>query len=146
MVDRFLQTQLMSLTLPSRKPICLLKLLLGRRRRIQGLLVGVASTLIAGATSQISVELSQTKLELAQLRNKHEVLANTLSDVRIQKAVLAERIDAFRLTRHLKNIGIAVGTLLVGVGVQLVRSDATMVYGVASILVGALLVLPHVKI
>ena len=101
----------------------------------------VASTLIAGATSQMAIELSQTKLELAQLRDKHEILANTLSDVRIQKAVLAERIEAFRLTRHLKNIGIAVGTLLVGVGVQLLRSDATKDYGVASIIVGTLLLI-----
>lgn len=79
---------------------------------------------------------------MAQLRAKYEALANILSDERIQKAVLSERIDAFRLTRHLKNIGIAVGTLLVGVGVHLVQSDAAgAYYGIASIIVGALLLI-----
>jgi hypothetical protein len=84
----------------------------------------------------MAVELNQTKYELAQLREKHESLTNALSDERIQKAVLTERIDAFRSTRHLKNIGIAVGTLLIGIGIQLVRADTTA-YGVASIIVGA---------
>jgi len=85
-------------------------------------------------------ELNQTKYELTQLRGKNESLVNILSDERIQKAVLAERIDAFRSTRHLKNIGIAVGTLLMGIGVQLVRSDATA-YGTAAIIVGAIMLI-----
>lgn len=101
----------------------------------------VASALIAGATSQMAVELNQTKLELASLREKHESLTNTLSDERVQKAVLAERIDSFRATRHLKNIGIAVGTLLIGTGLQLVRNDAPAAYSVACFIVGALLLI-----
>jgi hypothetical protein len=100
----------------------------------------VASALIAGVTSQMVNELNQTKYELTQLRGKNESLVNTLSNERIQKAVLAERIDAFRSTRHLKNIGIAVGTLLIGTGVQLVRSDATT-YGITSIIVGAIMLI-----
>lgn len=100
----------------------------------------VASTLIAGAASQMAVELNQTKDEFAKLREKNEALTIKLADERVQKAVLVERIDAFRSTRHLKNIGIAVGTLLTGIGVQLVRADSSG-YGLASIIVGALLLI-----
>ncbi|MDD2914422.1 MAG: hypothetical protein PHP70_03815 [Gallionella sp.] len=100
----------------------------------------VASTLIAGATSQMSAELAQTKQELGALRQKYEVLSNSFADERIQKAILAERIDSFRSSRHLKNIGISVGTLLLGIGAQLIKIDYVP-HGIASIVIGALLVL-----
>lgn len=100
----------------------------------------VAATLIAGATSQMAIELTQTKHELAQLREKHESLSNAFSDEKVRTAVLAERIEGFRSTRHLKNIGIAVGTLLVGTGVQLSRGDNPS-FGIASIIVGVVLLI-----
>lgn len=98
----------------------------------------VASTLIAGAASQMATELAQTKQELAKLREKNDTLTTDLSEERTQKAIYKERIDNYSTTRHLKNIGIAVGTLLIGVGIQLIRNNFEA-YGLASIIVGALL-------
>lgn len=100
----------------------------------------VASTLIAGATSQMAIELNQTKEELSVLRKKLESVTSALSNEKVEKAVLNTRIEEFRSTRHLKNIGIAVGTLLVGTGVQLAPGDSPE-YGVATIIVGALLLI-----
>ncbi len=98
----------------------------------------VASTLIAGATSQMAIELNEAKHELTRLREKLESVMNALSDEKVKTAVLATRIQEFHSTRHLKNIGIAVGTLLVGIGVQLSQGVPPN-YGVATIIVGALL-------
>jgi hypothetical protein len=100
----------------------------------------VASTLIAGATSQMSIELNQTKEELAVLRDKYESLMNSLAEVRIKKAVLSERIVGFNSTRHLKNIGIAIGGILLGLGVKLIGDNA-QAYGFGAIIVGALLLI-----
>lgn len=62
----------------------------------------VASTLIAGATSQMSVELDQTRKELTEQRKQNDQLSRELSDEKIRSAVLAERISSFHSTRHLK--------------------------------------------
>ncbi len=100
----------------------------------------VASTLVAGITSQMAVELDQTKHELASLRTATDSLRNDLANERITSAVLKERISAFQSTRHLKNVGIAAGTIFLGAGVQLSRADNAAL-GVATAVVGALLVL-----
>lgn len=100
----------------------------------------VASTLIAGVTSQMSVELDQTRQELTEQRKKNEKLAIDLSNEKIKSAVYSERLEAFRSTRHLKNVGVSVGTLLVGTGIQLIRS-ASEAYGVACLVVGSVLVI-----
>ena len=100
----------------------------------------VSAALIAGATNQIAAELTQTKMDLAQLRTKYESLSSTLSDERIEKAILGERIEAFRSIRHQKNIGISIGTILVGIGIQMIRSEATWP-GIGAIFIGALLLI-----
>ena len=101
----------------------------------------VASTLVAGITSQMAVELDQTKQELALLRTDRESLRDDLANERINSAILNERISAFQSTRHLKNVGIAVGTILLGGGVQLSRADNAELVGVATGVIGAVLVL-----
>lgn len=100
----------------------------------------VAATLIAGATSQMAVELEQAKHDLATLRLKNDTLVDVLTEERIQKAIMIERIDSFRSTRHLKNIGIAIGTLLLSAGFQLIKNGADS-YGLCSIAFGFLLLL-----
>lgn len=100
----------------------------------------VASTLIAGATSQMATELHETKQELASVREKTEALNSQLTDERVRSAVLTERLDSFRSTRHLKNIGVAVGTLLFGFGIQFARSGNVGV-GVTSTVIGGVVIL-----
>lgn len=100
----------------------------------------VASTLIAGATSQMAIELNEAKYELARLREKLETATKDLTEEKVKAAVLNARIQEFRSTRHIKNIGIAVGTLLVGIGVSMAQGN-TASYGVAAVVVGSLLVI-----
>jgi hypothetical protein len=99
----------------------------------------VASALIAGATSQMAIELKEAKYELAELREKLESATKAWTDEKVKAAVLTTRIQEFRSTSHLKNISIAVGTLLIGIGIQIVQSN-TPDYGVATVIVGSLLI------
>ncbi len=100
----------------------------------------VASTLIAGATSQMSVELDQTKVELNEQREKNERLTQELTSEKIKSAILGERIESFRSSRHLKNIGIAIGSILLGTGVQLIKMES-LAYGVSCLVIGAILII-----
>ena len=98
----------------------------------------VASALIAGVTSQLASELQYTKQDVTRLRNEIDVLKESLSGANIQKAVLEERIESYRSNRHLKNLGIFLGTTLLGVGIQLFKNELDT-YGYASLIFGALL-------
>lgn len=100
----------------------------------------VASALIAGATSQMSVELDQAREELTRQRERNDQLNREISAEKIKSAVLAERINSFRSTRHLKNLGIATGSLIFGIGIQLIKSGS-LESGVAGIALGTLLLL-----
>lgn len=100
----------------------------------------VASTLIAGATSQMAVELEKTRQDLSDQRAKNEKLYSELSAERTKCAVLAERINSYRSTRHLKNLGVAIGSLLLGLGVQLIQTDSNTLC-MASLIGGTLLIL-----
>ncbi|WP_421841855.1 hypothetical protein [Marinobacter algicola] len=100
----------------------------------------VASTLIAGATSQMAVELDQIRRELHDQRVKNEGLMTELSDEKIKSAVLSERVKSFRSSRHLKNVGVAVGALSLSAGLQLIDNDLSA-YGVAALVIGSVLLL-----
>lgn len=100
----------------------------------------VASTLVAGVAAQMASELQQTKAELSSVRIKAEASASDLADERVKSAVLSERLRAFQATRHIKQLGVAVGTLLLGTGFQLARAGNTPI-AVTAAVIGALLVI-----
>lgn len=100
----------------------------------------VASAWVVGVASQMASELQQTKAELSSVRVKAEASANDLSHERVKSAVLSERLRAFQATRHIKHLGVAVGTLLLGTGFQLSRTGNTPL-GITAAIIGALLVL-----
>jgi hypothetical protein len=100
----------------------------------------VASALIAGVASQMSNDLRRTQAELSSERIKAEASASDLANERVKSAVLSERLHAFQATRHIKNVGVAVGSLLLGTGVQLSRTGNAPV-GIISAIIGALLIL-----
>jgi len=100
----------------------------------------VASALLVGATSQMASELDDSKRELAAMRQQLQDLKRAVSQEKVQNAILAERIDSYRATRHIKNIVIAVGTLLIGNGFKVVTSESGF-SGFAFIAVGGLFLL-----
>jgi len=101
----------------------------------------VASALIAGATSQLASELQYSKNELVQLRKQLDQLNEGFTQSKIQNAVLSERITSNQQSRHLRNLGIAIGTTLLTASISLFDSEKYQYYGFFSLIVGALLVI-----
>jgi hypothetical protein len=100
----------------------------------------VASALLAGSFAQLSYDLQETKRELSTARQQLDETRIELSGSRTEAAVLHERVGTASKTKHFRNLGITVGAMLIGIGVDLYRNG---IYALASILclLGALLIL-----
>lgn len=104
---------------------------------IQGLAAGPSHSLgdfgkkmLAAATTQISEENLELKAENRTLRDRLDEQRNELESERVRNAVLNERIGS----RHIRNLGITVGTGLVSTGLVLSRdSEANFPWLVAGI-------------
>lgn len=83
----------------------------------------VAAGLLAGSFSQLSYDLEATKAELKETREELRRKTDELSDVKTRAAVLQERVTAHGRDRHLRNLSIAVGTIMIGVGIELFRNN-----------------------
>ncbi len=83
----------------------------------------VAANLIAGSFSQLSHDLQTTRDELNSTRGELKQALTDLSDIRIRAAVLEERANAAERDKHLKNLSIATGTILIGIGIELYRNN-----------------------
>ncbi len=101
----------------------------------------VTSALIAGITSQLSTELQYSKCEAVKLQGKNEQLTQQLSDELVTNAVLNERLKAFHSTKHIRNLGIAVGTALVTTSIILFDTTQFQSYGYAALGIGIVLLL-----
>ena len=99
-----------------------------------------ASTLIAGVTLQMAGDLENAREEIANLRGENKQLTSELAEERVKSAVLRERIGSFRSSRHLKNVGVSIGALLVGLGIQFVLGESAEI-GIAGIALGVVLLL-----
>jgi hypothetical protein len=83
----------------------------------------VAANLIAGSFSQLSHDLQTTRDELNNTRGELKQALNDLSNTRTRAAVLEERASTAERDRHLKNLSITAGTVLIGIGIELYRND-----------------------
>ncbi|MBI2996949.1 MAG: hypothetical protein HYY46_00610 [Deltaproteobacteria bacterium] len=83
----------------------------------------VVAGLLAGSFSQLSANLEDTKRELRSVREELRETQGKLSDYQIKSAVLKDRVDTLVGSRHLKNLSIAIGTVLIGFGIELFRSN-----------------------
>lgn len=97
----------------------------------------VAAGLIAGSMTQLSYSYQETKNDLHSANDKLDKLREELSTCKTRAAVLEERVRAHSNTRHLKNISIATGTALIGIGIELYRNN----FDKFSLIVGGLGVL-----
>lgn len=100
----------------------------------------VAAGLIAGSFTQISHELQETKQDLRDTRSALDKAREDLSICKSRAAVLEERVESNLRGRHLRNLGIAVGTTMVGVGIELLKNDFNK-YAYITFGLGVLLVL-----
>ena len=102
----------------------------------------VASVFIAAATRQIAQDCNDLKADNRRLADRIESLRDELETTRTQNAVLTERIRSEGKNKHLRNLGITVGTALIGFGIALSRvsqdgySTGAFVFGVLLLLLG----------
>lgn len=82
----------------------------------------VASTLLAGVTSQLSFNYQELQAEYKKLCAKYESQRDTLDSTRTTVAILKERINAERNNKVLRNLCITLGTSALTTGVFLSRS------------------------
>lgn len=97
----------------------------------------LAARLIDGSFRQVSYDLRETQRELRETRQRLSGVQEELSKCKTKAAVLTERIRAHARGRHLKNLSVMVGTVLVGIGVEVYRNNFTK----SSLLIGVLGVL-----
>lgn len=100
----------------------------------------VAAELIAASFAQISHELSDAKSELRETQTKLHEAQSSLSECRERSAVLTERVASLAGDKHLRNLCIAVGTALIGIGVDLIKGNLDEI-GWGLVIVGVVLLL-----
>lgn len=83
----------------------------------------VAANLIAGSFTQLSHNFQETKQELQSTRRALEHAREELSDYKTKTAVLQERVSNIFRDRHLKNLSITAGTILIGLGIEFYRNN-----------------------
>lgn len=101
----------------------------------------VAASLIAGSFNHLSQELATTKRELQETQRKLENSRNELSEANAKKSVLEERLSTLGRIKYFSNLGIAVGTALVGFGVDFVKGKTAENTGYILLALGSLLIL-----
>ena len=74
----------------------------------------LASALVSSVTRQLGNENYELRREKEELREALDARRDELEAARRCNAVMAERLDSDRGGRHLRNVGITVGTGLVG--------------------------------
>ena len=98
----------------------------------------VGTALVAAATRQLVADNETLRAESRDIRLKYEAQRDLLEQHRTRSAVLEERLRADGRNRHLRNLAIAVGVGLVGVGINLARTQVDA-YSIGAIAGGALL-------
>ncbi len=94
----------------------------------------VGTRLIAAVVTQTSNELADAKSELRDSRETLESTRKDLSRCEIREAVLQERVSESNRGRHLRNISITGGMILLGVAFKLSETE----FDALSVLIGVL--------
>lgn len=82
----------------------------------------VGARFVAASVTHLSNDLQETKKELANVRNRLDAAKDNLSAEKQNSAVLSERLRSIGGVRHIKNISIAVGTVLIGFAIDFSRN------------------------
>lgn len=98
----------------------------------------VSAALIGAAARQMASECGDLRNTNQRLHDRIETHRDELETVRIQNAVLSEKISSEGRNKHLRNFSITVGTALIGVGVTLSRAGQDG-YSVGALVFGALI-------
>jgi len=83
----------------------------------------VAANLISGSFAQLSYELQESKNELKNYKEELNETKTELFNWKEKAAVYKERLSFDSRIRHLKNLGIASGSIMLGLSVDFMRND-----------------------
>jgi len=79
----------------------------------------VGAQLLVASVSTITDDLQSTKRELRETRQNLDKTKDELAATRVENGVLKERLSNLNGIRHLRNIGIVIGTALFGYGLKM---------------------------
>ena len=79
----------------------------------------VAANLLSGSFSQLSRELQDAKSDLGDTRRELENVRDELSKSKTRAAVLDERVSTSGRQKHLRNVAIAGGSVILGLASQI---------------------------
>jgi hypothetical protein len=99
----------------------------------------VVAGLVAGSMSQLAQELENSRKELRESRKELRTARDDLATARQATAVLRERLNGSERHKQLRNFSIAAGTILMGVGIELLRNNFVGIAVIVGV-VGVLLV------
>lgn len=100
-------------------------------RRVEGLVIthpqdmggNVVATLLSGMLSQTSDDLQKTRIELNNAHENYSRLSQECSEAKTKSAVLQEKVDANARVQDQREIGIFIGTVIVGIGIELYKNN-----------------------
>lgn len=98
----------------------------------------VGSALIVASMQQMSHDKNQLQQENNKLNQNFQQQQVKLEEARTRSAVLEERLKGYGKNKHLRNLGIAIGIGLVGIGINLGRQKVDIV-AISAIVAGSLL-------
>lgn len=100
-----------------------------------------ASAMVAGVTNYLDSQLKLSKEENSKLQENLNALNELYTKAQVDNAVLKQCIKSNYQHRHLRNIAIAIGTMmLTAVSIPLFSSPQYHDYGYVSLIIGGLLV------
>lgn len=98
----------------------------------------VGSALVAAATRQLVADNENLRAENRDIKSKYDSQRDLLEQHRTKSAVLEERLRSDGRNRHLRNLAITVGVGLIGIGINLGRTQIDA-YSIGAIVGGVLL-------
>ncbi|MCK9376384.1 MAG: hypothetical protein M0P73_09550 [Syntrophobacterales bacterium] len=115
-------------------------------QRVEGLLAArprilgseLAASLLVGTLHRDDYDIQTLKRELEKTREELRQTTEELSEVKTKAAVLQERVNAYKRERHLKNLSIGAGPVMIGIGIQFIRNNLD-IYGYIIGILGILL-------
>lgn len=99
----------------------------------------IGSTLMPAIVNQLADDRSEARQEVREMRYEVKDLRDKLSEANKRAAVLEERLRSAANNRHLRNIAISFGSILIGIAIELIRNQYS-IYGSAAGVLGVLMV------
>jgi hypothetical protein len=95
--------------------------LVAARPRILG--SELAANLLVGTLHQNEYDIQTLRREIDESREELKKTIDDLSEVKTKAAVLQERVNTYKRERHLKNLSIGAGPVMIGIGIQFIRNN-----------------------